>query len=61
MPSDRQAWAGGDGEGDRSAIPADVPEGTSDRALHPDRQQELAPDAEEKGERTPAATRKAEY
>jgi 6-phosphogluconate dehydrogenase len=60
-PSDRQMWAGGEGEGDRSAIPADVPEGTSDRALHPDRHEEVAPDAEEKGERTPAATRKAEY
>jgi hypothetical protein len=29
--------------------------------LHPDQHEELAPGAEEKGERTPAATRKADY
>jgi 6-phosphogluconate dehydrogenase len=60
-PSDRQAWADGEGEGDRSDIPADVPEGAGDRTLNPEDHEELAADAEEKGQRTPASTRKAEY
>jgi 6-phosphogluconate dehydrogenase len=60
-PSDRQTWADGDGEGDRSDVPADLPAVTSSRALHPEDHEEVAPDAEEKGARTPASTRKAEY
>ncbi len=60
-PSGRQAWAEGDGEGDRSHLPADMPEHASDRTLHPDDHEELDADPEEKGQRTPASTRKAEY
>ena len=60
-PSDRQAWSDGDGEGDRSHLPADMPERASDRTMHPDEHEELQTDPEEKGQRTPASTRKAEY
>jgi hypothetical protein len=60
-PSDRQTWADGEGEGDRADIPADIPEGAGARTLHPDEHEDVEADAEEKGERTPAATRKAEY
>lgn len=60
-PSDRQPWADGEGEGDRSKVPADMPEDASDSTLHPEDHEELAADAEEKGQRTPASTRKAEY
>ncbi len=60
-PSDRQAWADGEGEGDRADVAADLPEGASAKALHPDTHEDVAADAEEKGERTPASTRKAEY
>jgi 6-phosphogluconate dehydrogenase len=61
-PSDREPWADGEGEGDRSKVPATVPEGSKENVLHPEEAgEELQPEAEEKGERTPAATRKAEY
>ena len=60
-PSDREPWAGGEGEGDRSPRGATVPDGASEDTLHPDSQGEMDADAEEKGERTPEATRKAEY
>jgi 6-phosphogluconate dehydrogenase len=63
-PSNRQPWADdrGSDEGDRAKVAATVPEGSSDKVLHPEHSdEELAPEAEEKGERTPAATRKAEY
>jgi 6-phosphogluconate dehydrogenase len=63
-PSDRQMWADevGSEQGDRANIPADVPQGSDERVLHPEQSdEELQPEAEEKGERTPAATRKAEY
>ncbi|HYH13520.1 MAG TPA: NADP-dependent phosphogluconate dehydrogenase [Thermomicrobiales bacterium] len=60
-PSDREPWADGKGEGDRSPRTATMPSGTSEEALHPDSGNEMHSDAEEKGERTPEATRKAEY
>jgi len=60
-PSDRKPWSGGTGEGERAARGADTPDGASEATLHPDTEEELAGDAEEKGERTPEATRKAEY
>lgn len=60
-PSDRKPWAEGDGEGDRARKAATMPAGATESTLHPDEQSEIDPDAEEKGERTPESTRKAEY
>jgi 6-phosphogluconate dehydrogenase len=57
-PSNRQTWAGGEGEGDRSDVPADLPEGAGSRTLHPEEHEEVAADAEEKGAPTPTPTRK---
>ena len=60
-PSQREPWAEGEGEGDRSETPAEMPAGADEDTLHPDAESDLEPDAEEKGERTPESTRKAEY
>ncbi|CAA9543155.1 MAG: 6-phosphogluconate dehydrogenase, decarboxylating [uncultured Thermomicrobiales bacterium] len=59
--SAREAWAGGRGEGDRSEVEATLPEGTKGKVLDPERSHELIPDIEEQGERTPDATKKAQY
>ena len=59
--SAREAWAGGKGEGDRSQVDAQVPDETSDQILDPERDREMIPDIEERGERTPEAIRKAQY
>ncbi len=59
--SSREAWAGGTGEGDRSPVDAHLPDDTSHDVLDPDKDRDMVPDPEERGERTREATRKAEY
>lgn len=59
--SAREAWAGGHGEGDRSDVEATLPEETKSTVLEPEKSHELMPDVEEHGERTPEATKKAQY
>ena len=59
--SDRHAWAGGDGEGDRSPRGGEIPAGSDQRAWQPEEDTDLEPDAEEKGDRAPESTRKADY
>lgn len=59
--SSREAWAGGGGEGDRSEVDATLPDDTNPRILEPEKSDQLRPDVEEHGERTPDATKKAEY
>lgn len=59
--SRREPWAEGEGEGDRAEKDAAIPVGADHGTLHPEQETELKPDAEEKGERTPESTKKAEY
>jgi len=58
---EREAWAGGTSEGDRSPIPAAAPPGTKSHVLQPEKHEELESESEERGERTPHAAHKAEY
>lgn len=59
--SSREAWAGGRGEGDRSEADATLPDATKRKVLEPEKTDQLRPDVEERGERTPDVTKKAEY
>jgi 6-phosphogluconate dehydrogenase len=58
---EREAWAGGTSEGDRSPIPATAPAGTVNRVIQPEKHEELDTESEDRGERTPGTARKAEY
>jgi len=60
-PSTRQAWAGGDDEGDRSPEGGAIPEGTDRETIAPADGDELQPDADTEGERAPESTDKAKY
>ncbi len=58
---EREAWAGGSSEGDRSPVPAVAPSGTRSHVLQPEKHEELDSESEERGERTPHSAHKAEY
>jgi len=58
-PSERETWAGGHGEGDRSPRTGAVPEGT--RMPTPTIDDELRGDPDSEGERSPQAHEKGDY
>ncbi|MBA2754370.1 MAG: NADP-dependent phosphogluconate dehydrogenase [Chloroflexia bacterium] len=61
-PSSRQAWAGGEGEGDRSPRGGILPDETKMRdVMEPDAGAALQPDAEERGSKTPGAIKKQDF
>ncbi|CAN5814281.1 NADP-dependent phosphogluconate dehydrogenase [soil metagenome] len=59
--SDDSPWSDAEDVGERADEDATVPAGADLGTLHPEQETELEPDAEEKGERTPESTKKAEY
>lgn len=59
--SDDSPWSDAEDQGERADQDAAVPAGADRGTLHPEEQSDLKPDAEEKGERTPESTKKAEY
>jgi 6-phosphogluconate dehydrogenase len=60
VPSDREMWAGGRGEGDRSPRKGDLPSGAAPSVTEPAEEGTLG-DADTRGERSPDAQRKADY
>ncbi len=54
-------WSDAEDKGERADRDAAVPAGADRGTLHPEEQTDLKPDPEEKGERTPESTKKAEY
>jgi 6-phosphogluconate dehydrogenase len=60
--SHRAPWDEGEGEGDRAPEGGDIPEAAKTRdALAAETGEELEPDAEERGERTPEATAEQDF
>jgi 6-phosphogluconate dehydrogenase len=60
-PSTRQAWEGGEGEGDRAEAPAAAPAAARADVMRPESHEELTPDAEERGQRTDKGAERADY
>jgi 6-phosphogluconate dehydrogenase len=60
-PSDRKEWSGGEDEGERSPKPADAPKQTDEHTTTEPGSRDLQPDPDDKGERTPQSTKKAEF
>ncbi|MBA2278199.1 MAG: NADP-dependent phosphogluconate dehydrogenase [Chloroflexia bacterium] len=60
-PSTRQAWADGQGEGDRAAAPAAAPADAGAEVLRPQDHEDMVPDAEERGERSEKGAQRADY
>ncbi len=60
-PSERQLWAEGVGEGDRSPLGGAVPEGTEASVTSAAVAEELPADADTEGERSPEAVTKGEF
>jgi 6-phosphogluconate dehydrogenase len=60
-PSDRKEWSGGEDEGERSPVPADAPKQTDETTTTEPGSRDLQPDPDDKGERTPQSTKKAEF
>ncbi|MDP8907938.1 MAG: NADP-dependent phosphogluconate dehydrogenase [Chloroflexota bacterium] len=61
QPSSRQAWEGGEGEGDRAEAPAAAPVATRADVKRPQEHEELSTDAEERGERSEQGAQRADY
>ncbi len=59
--SQETPWADAEDEGERADRDAAIPAGVHESGLHPEEEADAEPDAEEKGERTPQTTKKAEY
>ena len=60
-PSEREAWAEGQGEGDRAEAPAAAPVAAREDVMRPESHEELTPDAEERGQRTDKGAERADY